>query len=109
MISVPNDEMILSLKRNTFEAVTRLCLKIAYGNFDEEVGGYQEESEISALETYAAKFGPSFPVKAYSKVLFAIICTSFAKKIYRRKELSLLAQIIILNLLYRCYQIGRQI
>ena len=63
--------------RNTFEAVARLCLKIAYGNFDEEVGGYKEESEISALEKYAAKFGPSFPVKAYSKVLKVIIYSTF--------------------------------
>ena len=72
-------------KRNTFEAVARLCLKITYGNFDEEAGGYQEESEISALEKYVAKFGPSFPVKAYSKVLCAIIWTILPKVIRRTK------------------------
>ena len=55
--------------RNSFEAVTRLCIQIAYGNFDEDVARYDEDSEMNALEKYAAKFGPSFPVKAYSKVL----------------------------------------
>ena len=43
-------------------------MKITYGNFDEEIAGYDEESEVNTLEKYAAKFGPSFPVKAYSKV-----------------------------------------
>ena len=43
-------------------------MKITYGNFDGEVEGYNEESEVNTLEKYAAKFGPSFPVKAYSKV-----------------------------------------
>ena len=43
-------------------------MKVTYGNFDEEVDGHNEESEVNTLEKYAAKFGPSFPVKAYSKV-----------------------------------------
>ena len=43
-------------------------MKITYGNFDEEVDLHNEESEVNTLEKYAAKFGPGFPVKAYSKV-----------------------------------------
>ena len=66
-----NDKLSFN-NRNSFEAVTRLCIQIAYGNFDEEVVRYDEDSEINALEKYAAKFGPSFPVKAYSKVLNSI-------------------------------------
>ena len=54
--------------RNSFEAVARLCMKITYGNFDGEVEGYNEETEVDTLEKYAANFGPGFPVKAYSKV-----------------------------------------
>ena len=54
--------------RNSFEAVTRLCIQLAYGDFDGDVSRYKEGSEIEALEKTAAQFGPSFPIKAYSKV-----------------------------------------
>ena len=39
---------------------------------DTEDGGAEKVTEIIALENTAVKFGPSFPVKAYSKV-----CNSF--------------------------------
>ena len=48
--------------------MARLCIQLAYGNFDGDVIRYKEGSEIEALEKTAAQFGPSFPIKAYSKV-----------------------------------------
>ena len=58
--------------RKDFEVVSKLCIKIAYGNLDTDCGGAEKVTEIIALENTAVKFGPSFPVKAYSKV-----CNSF--------------------------------
>ena len=57
--------------RNCFEVVTRLCIQLAYGDFDDDGVENKQRSEISALEKTAVKFGPSFPVKAYTKVLIA--------------------------------------
>ena len=63
---------VLKYHRNDFEVVSKLCVQIAYGNLDSDCGGAEKVTEIIALENTAVKFGPSFPVKAYSKV-----CSSF--------------------------------
>ena len=63
---------VLKYHRNDFELVSKLCIQIAYGNLDIDCGGAEKVTEIIALENTAVKFGPSFPVKAYSKV-----CNSF--------------------------------
>ena len=63
---------VLKYHRNDFEVVSKLCVQIAYGNLDSDCGGAEKVTEIIALENTAVKFGPSFPVKAYSKV-----CNSF--------------------------------
>ena len=74
--------------RNSFEAVTRLCIQIAYGNFDEDVARYDEDSEMNALEKYAAKFGPSFPVKAYSKVSNKIKGSNLSLEVHTRSTIN---------------------
>ena len=48
--------------------MARLCLKLAYGDFNGDAIRYKDGSEIEGLEKTAAQFGPSFPIKAYSKV-----------------------------------------
>ena len=63
---------VLQYHRNDFEVVSKLCIQIAYGNLDTDCGREEKVTEIIALENTAVKFGPSFPVKAYSKV-----CNSF--------------------------------
>ena len=59
---------MLKYHRTGFEVVSKLCIQIAYGNLDTDCVGAEKVTEIVALENTAVKFGPSFPVKAYSKV-----------------------------------------
>ena len=45
---------------------------MVYGNFNTDARGLGNRSEIDELEEAAVRFGPSLPVKAYSKVGFQI-------------------------------------